>query len=129
MDVEATRRLESEMDIAADSNNNSNVGKGMSPPSPPSVNGQQQHRENQRGEGEAPAAGAGGDAGGGGGGKGDEEDSRTVYRWHVDSLVGGGGPPGMEVVPLMEEGVGEEIGPLFLTRETFCLFGIEVLWV
>ncbi|CAM9864465.1 unnamed protein product [Scytosiphon promiscuus] len=89
VDVEATRRLEAEMDIAADKSSStrdggasdSGSGKGKAPLSPPSVNGQQQQRSNnqphQRGEGKAPAAGVGGER----------------------------GPPGMEVVPLMEEGV------------------------
>ncbi|CAM9831263.1 unnamed protein product, partial [Hapterophycus canaliculatus] len=91
-------------------------GKGKPPPSPPSVNGQQQRHQNQqhqRGEGKDPASGAESDstaaaaaaAAAAGGGKGDDEGRETVYRWHVDSLVGGVGPPGMEVVPLMEEGV------------------------
>lgn len=30
---------------------------------------------------------------------------RTVYRWHVDSLMAG--QKDMDVVPLMEEGVGK----------------------
>lgn len=68
-----------------------------------------------RGADKGSSGGAVGDSGGGGGvaqaagevgaGKGGEGGEGSVaYRWHVDSLLSG---MDMDVVPLMEEGLGE----------------------
>ncbi|CAN0007770.1 unnamed protein product [Pylaiella littoralis] len=124
VDVEETRRLRAEMDTAADNARANSPakaggggkGKGKEGKSPHTVNRwqQQQQQQQQGANGVAGAAApiAGGERGEGGAG-GENGDARggdeTVYRWHVDSLVGGGGGGGagneMEVVPLIKEGV------------------------
>lgn len=63
------------------------------------------------------SGGIGGGAGGAGAGDegnndgGEDGDEGVVYRWHVDSLMGG---VGMDVLPVMEEGMGE-----VTTKRTF----------
>eukprot|EP00903_Cladosiphon_okamuranus_P016631 g15339.t1 len=103
VDVEATRRLEAEMDAAADSGGGAGsparaggAGKGKPPPSPGKANGQ---RGGKGGDGASAAPIAGGGEGVDREGSGDG----TVYRWHVDNLMGG--RKDMDVVPLMQEGI------------------------
>ncbi|CAM9575861.1 unnamed protein product [Ectocarpus sp. 6 AP-2014] len=108
VDLEATRRLEAEMDAAVDSAGSparagaGGNGKGKAALSPP-ANGQPQRGGKGAAASPAVPGGSGESEGGAANGEEkDEGDGRTVYRWHLDSLMGGGAD--MDVVPLMEDG-------------------------
>lgn len=104
VDVEATRRLLAEMDTTADHHSSPSARSGGGSGSkitPAKRKRLEKGRGGPRGEG---AGGEEGGAGEGGGGAAGGEEEHVVYRWHVDSLMGG---MDMDLLPVMEEGLGE----------------------
>ncbi|CAM9448489.1 unnamed protein product [Ectocarpus sp. 12 AP-2014] len=106
VDLEATRRPGAEMGTAADragSMGGGGTSKEKAAPSSSPANGQPQ----RGGKGAAACRRRQGARGKQKGAPQKERrkkggDTRTVYRWHVDSLMGG--EADMDVVPLMEDG-------------------------